>query len=197
MNKEEIRAFFDRLAPGWDQGMVTDERKLAYILDAAGVTAGTSVLDVACGTGVLFPFYLARGVSRVTAVDISPEMARIAALKCGDPRVDVLCGDMETIPVGERCDLCVIYNALPHFEDPARLMKRLALWVKPGGRLTVAHGMSLEALASHHSGSAAGVSCRMLTTEELAAAMAPWFRADRQISDEEKYLVSALRTEEN
>lgn len=33
------------------------------------------LLDVACGTGVLFPDYLARGAS-VTGIDISPEMAR-------------------------------------------------------------------------------------------------------------------------
>lgn len=87
MNKREVIAFFDKCAPGWDAHMVRDEEKISFILDVAGVKPGISVLDVACGTGVLFQDYLARGVSRVTGVDISPEMARIAVTKLRDPRV--------------------------------------------------------------------------------------------------------------
>ena len=91
------------------------------------------------------------------------------------PRVEVICGDIETIPVRRRCDCCVVYNAFPHFEDPLRLVARLVRWLKPGGRLTVAHGMSLEALQRHHTGGAAHVSRAMLSVEELAAVLAPWF----------------------
>ena len=81
MNKQEIAAFFDRYASRWDEHLVTDDAKMQTILDAAGVGEHTAVLDVACGTGVLFPYYLAREVAAVTAVDLSPEMARIAAEK--------------------------------------------------------------------------------------------------------------------
>ena len=144
MNKKEIIAYFDRCAPQWDARMVTDDGKINGILDAAGVREHDVVLDVACGTGVLFPYYLNRNVARVIGVDISPEMAKIAASKLHDPRIEVLCGDMETIPVRMQCDCCVIYNAFPHFEEPERLVERLAQWVKPGGRLTVAHSMGLE-----------------------------------------------------
>ena len=63
MDKQEIAAFFDRHAPQWDDHLVTDDTKLKTILDAAGVGEHTTVLDVACGTGVLFPYYLAREVA--------------------------------------------------------------------------------------------------------------------------------------
>lgn len=190
MNKREVIAFFDKCAPGWDAHMVRDEEKISFILDAAGIKPGISVLDVACGTGVLFPDYLARGVSRVTGVDISPEMARIAATKLHDPRVEVLCGDIETVELPRQYDCCVVYNAFPHFEDPARLVARLAELLAPGGRLTVAHGMSLEALHSHHAGAAHHVSRPMLPPEQLAALMASALEVDIMVSDDEKYVVS-------
>ena len=97
MNKREIIAYFDARAPEWDARMVRSDSKIAFILDAAGVRPGVSVLDVACGTGVLFGDYLARDAARVTGVDISPEMARIAVSKLRDPRVEVLCGDVEEL----------------------------------------------------------------------------------------------------
>lgn len=193
MNKREIAAFFDRLAPQWDNGMITDDRKLTFILDAAGVREHSVVLDVACGTGVLFPYYLARNVSRVIGVDLSAEMTRIAAAKQHDPRVEVICGDIEELPIHLLCDCCVVYNAFPHFEDPARLITRLAQWVRPGGRLTVAHGMSLAALHRHHAGRAEHVSREMLRAEELSSLFAPWFTVDIAVSDEEKYVVAGER----
>lgn len=102
MNKREIIAYFDARAPEWDARMVRSDSKIAFILDAAGVRPGVSVLDVACGTGVLFGDYLARDAARVTGVDISPEMARIAVSKLRDPRVEVLCGDVEELPLPRR-----------------------------------------------------------------------------------------------
>lgn len=190
MNKKEIAAFFDRLAPTWDEHMITDDGKLALILDTAGVTENCTVLDVACGTGVLFPYYLRRNVSRVIGVDISAEMARIAAAKLHDPRIEVVCGDIETLPVLTRCDCCMVYNAFPHFEDPARLIARLIPWLRPGGRLTVAHSMGIEALERHHAGSAASVSRPMLSAEELGSLLEPRFAVDTRVSDREKYIVS-------
>lgn len=190
MNKREVIEFFDRCAPGWDAGTVRDEGKIGFILDAAGVRPGCSVLDVACGTGVLFPDYLARGVSRITGVDISPEMARIAATKLHDPRVEVLCGDVETVELSRRYDCCVVYNAFPHFEDPARLVARLTVLLAPGGRLTVAHSMGLKALHRHHAGAAHHVSRPMLPPEQLASLMAPALTVDVMVSEEGKYVVS-------
>ena len=195
MNKKEIVTFFNTLAPTWDDHMVIDDRKTAEILDIAGITEHVSMLDVACGTGVLFPYYLRRGVSRIIGVDISPEMVRIAGSKLHDPRIEVICGDIETIPVHFPCDRCVVYNAFPHFEDPVHLVSRLVRWLKPGGRLTVAHSMSLDALRRHHSGRAESVSRDMLPAEDLGRLFSSWLRVDAMISDDEKYIVSGFKTQ--
>lgn len=193
MNKKEIIAFFNRQASEWDAHMIKSDRKINYILDAAGVYENGVVLDVACGTGVLFPYYLERNVAKIVGVDFSSEMVRIAVSKCCDPRVEVICGDIETIPVRIQCDCCVVYNAFPHFEEPVRLLGQLSKWIKPNGRLTIAHGMSLEALARHHEKRAQHVSRDMLTPQEMKKIASPWFDIDIEISDDEKYVVSGVR----
>lgn len=193
IDKREVIAFFDRCAPAWDAGMVRHEPVIEAILDNAGVGSGMRVLDVACGTGVLFPDYLARGAS-VTGIDISPEMARIAAEKfAGEPRVQVLCGDVEEAVFSQPFDVVMVYNAFPHFPDPARLIARLGRLVKPGGRLSVAHGMSREAIDSHHSGAAHRVSNGLMHEDALRALLAPYCDVDVCVSDARMYQVAGTK----
>ena len=118
IERSDVISFFDRCAPDWDAEMIRNEPVIRTILDNADIRAGVDVLDVACGTGVLFPDYLARDVHSVTGVDIAPEMARRAAEKFPDARVTVLCGDIETVPLPQQFDRCMVYNAFPHFPDP-------------------------------------------------------------------------------
>ena len=92
MEKKDVAEFFDRCAPWWDSDLIRNEAVIQLILDNSGLTGGMDVLDVACGTGVLFPDYLKRGVESLTAIDISPEMAKIAAAKF--PEARVICGDV-------------------------------------------------------------------------------------------------------
>ena len=195
MNKQDVISFFDRCAPTWDAEMIRNEGAIAAILDAAGIVPGVTVLDVACGTGVLFPDYLARGAASVTGVDISPEMARIAAGKVSDGRVTVLCGDVENIALSQKYDRCVVYNAFPHFPEPENLIRALAGHLNPGGRLTIAHGMSRAAIDRHHSGGASKVSRGLMHEDELAGLFAPCFHVDVKVSDEEKYIVSGCLRE--
>ena len=193
IDKREVIAFFDRCAPAWDAGMVRHEPVIEAILDNAGVGSGMRVLDVACGTGVLFPDYLARGAS-VTGIDISPEMARIAAEKfAGEPRVQVLCGDVEEAVFSQPFDVVMVYNAFPHFPDPARLIARLGRLVKPGGRLSVAHGMSRAAIDGHHSGAAHRVSNGLMHEDALRALLAPYCDVDVCVSDARMYQVAGTK----
>ena len=134
IEQKDVIAFFDERAGEWDAGMVRSDEKIGRILDNAKVTAGSRVLDIACGTGVLIGDYLRRNVESVTAVDISPEMIRIAREKFPQENVRFVCGDAETAPLGEGFDAIVIYNAFPHFPDPERLVARLAALLAPGAR---------------------------------------------------------------
>ena len=193
MEKREIAEFFDRCAPWWDADMIRNEVIITTILDNAGIRGGMDVLDVACGTGVLFPDYLKRGVSSLTGIDISTEMAKIAAAKF--PEATVICGDVEETQFDKTFDAIMVYNAFPHFPDPEKLIRVLAGLVKPGGRLSVAHGMSRQQLLQHHAGRASRVSIDLLHEKELAALFAPYFDVDVVISNDRMYQVAGTRRE--
>ena len=185
----EVIAFFDRLAPGWDVEMIRNDEIINTILDNAGVTAGKDVLDVACGTGVLIPDYLRRDVASVTAIDISPRMAEIAQGKFPQEEVTILCGDVETADFGKQFDCIVVYNAFPHFPDPERLIARLSSLLKTGGTLTVAHGMSREKIDAHHHGAASHVSNGLMSAEDLAAIFEKYLLVGTVLSDDRMYQV--------
>jgi len=194
MEKKDVIAFFDRCAPTWDADMIKSDVKIGKILDNAEVDAGMDVLDVACGTGVMFDYYLERGVSSVTGIDISPEMAKIAAGKYAkEPRVQVICGDVEEYSFHRKFDRIVVYNAFPHFPYPKRLIKTLAGLLKEDGRLTVAHGMSREAIDGHHSGAASKVSNGLMTAESLKRIFDAHFDVEVVISNRHMYQVSGVK----
>lgn len=190
MEKKDVISFFDKCASWWDDDMIRNEDIISVILDNGGIKEGLDILDVACGTGVLFPDYLKRGAASVTGIDISPEMAKIAQRKF--PEVNVICGDVETTTFDRKFDAIMVYNAFPHFPDPARLIQVLAELVKPGGRLSVAHGMSRAALTHHHE-RASAVSIDLLEENTLADLFAPWFHVDVIISNDRMYQVAGIR----
>lgn len=192
VKQEKVQSFFDRLAPDWDRDRAVCPEVLREILDRAGVVPGRRVLDVACGTGVLFPFYLERGAAQVTGVDLSPEMIRIAAQKHQDSRITLIAGDVERAGL-EPCDCIVILNALPHFPDPERLFATLSDRLVPGGRLTVAHDRPRQAINGHHQQTASEVSRGLPPAEETAALAGKYLTVDTIIDDETKYIVSGTK----
>ncbi len=195
MNKQDVITFFDHYASTWDADMIRNESVINTILDNGGVTTDCTVLDVACGTGVLFPDYLQRNVKSVTAVDISPEMARIAAGKYPNSPIEVICGDIETLSLDQEFDCCMVYNAFPHFPDPKRLITVLSSHLKPDGILSVAHGMSREWINRHHEGRASKVSMGLLSEQELANIFSNYLEVTTVISSEEMYQVCGRKRE--
>ena len=187
MNKQDIISFFDRLAPDWDADMIRHDAVITAILDNAEISEGMEVLDVACGTGVLFPDYISRKVKSVTAIDIAPEMVRIAREKF--PEVAVLCGDVTEARFDKKFDRIVVYNAFPHFPEPEKLIEALSALLKTGGILTVAHGMSRAQIDRHHEGGASKVSVGLMHEDALAAIFEKYLVVTTKISDEKMYQV--------
>lgn len=192
MEKKDIIEFFDKCAPNWDTDMIRNDEVINTILDNANVREGKEVLDVACGTGVLIPDYLARNVKSVTGIDISPKMVNIAQQKFPQEKVRILCGDVETAEFVQKFDCIVVYNAFPHFTDAEHLIKVLVSHLKQGGTLTVAHGMSRAQIDNCHAGSASKVSNGLMSEEELAEIFKKYLEVTVKISDENMYQVAGV-----
>ncbi len=194
MEKKDVIEFFDRCAPNWDAQMIKSDVIIGKILDNAEVGEGMDVLDVACGTGVMFDYYLDRGVASVTGIDISPEMAKIAAEKYAEAdKIQVICADVEEYDFQKKFDRIVVYNAFPHFPYPKRLLKTLAGLLKENGRLTVAHGQSREAIDGHHKGSASKVSNGLMEADSLKRIFDAHFQVEVVISNDHMYQVSGVK----
>ena len=196
MNKTDVISFFDSIAAGWDSVQADRTEIINRILDNAGIAEGQDVLDVACGTGILFPFYMQRNVASVTGIDISHEMARLAAEKHADiENIKVICGDVEQTVFDKKFDSIVVYNAFPHFPDPEALIARLSSLLKEGGRLTNAHGDSREKIDDHHKGAASKVSNGLMHAESLKQLFVPFFDVEIMISNDLMYQVTGIRKE--
>lgn len=193
IKKSDVIEFFDKCAANWDEGMIRDDKIINNILDNAKVTEGSRVLDVACGTGVLIPDYLSRNVKMITAIDISPEMIKIAKSKFHKSNVQFMCGDVMASDIGDDYDAIIIYNAFPHFSQPEKLLELLSGKLKPGGRLTVAHGMSREKIDAHHKGEASKVSNGLMEAEKLADIFDRYINVVKIISNDNMYQVVGER----
>ena len=109
------------------------------VLDAADVTDGSSVLDVACGTGVLARTASGRtGVQgSVVGLDVSPGMLAVAE-RLG-PAIQWRQGAAENLPFeDDTFDAVVSQFGLMFFEDRSRAIAEMIRVLAPGGRLAVA-----------------------------------------------------------
>src|SRR5215468_1771026 len=98
-----------------------------------------SAADIGCGTG-LFARYLSECWSApVWAVDISPEMLRVARRNCLGANVGLLRQDIRCLRLPERVDLVTSnFDALNHLtgKDDLRVaFQRIAENLRPGGHL--------------------------------------------------------------
>ncbi|MFA9464114.1 MAG: class I SAM-dependent methyltransferase [Velocimicrobium sp.] len=193
MIKQDVIKFFDHYASQWDADMIRNDSIINTILDNAGVFAGTSVLDVACGTGVLIPDYLKRDVNSVLAIDISSKMIEIAQKKFQDTIVQFVCADIETVSISQKFDCCVVYNAFPHFPSPENLIRVLADMLNVHGTLTIAHGMNRAKIDQHHKGAASNVSLGLMSEDALSELMNPYFTVTTKISNDSMYQVTGIK----
>ena len=192
MDTESIRNYFNNAADGWDS-KVPDRTIIDRILDNANICEGKHVLDVGCGTGVLFPFFLERKVASVTAIDISDRMVHIARSKFPDKRIEVVCGDAEFHAFDRTFDSIVIYNAFPHLVDPQATIDHLLGSLEKGGVLTIAHGMSRQKILAIHSQKACEVSLPLPGIESLSEMLERRINVVKAISNDEFYQVVCVK----
>jgi SAM-dependent methyltransferase len=109
------------------------------------VGRGQRVLELGCGNGSFTRALVAAGC-QVVAIEIDREAATLAAPYCERTVV----GDMESPLLDEALaqdsfDVVLAADVLEHLRDPAKVLRRVARHIRPGGRLiaslpNVAHG---------------------------------------------------------
>lgn len=133
------RRFFATAAGRWDR--MRDELfgSRFYILSLLGLLPEElAVADLGCGTGPLSEA-LAPFVAKVYAVDgVEPMLDAARERLAPYPNVEVLQGELEALPLGERLvDVATLILVLHHLPDPAKVIAEVARILRPGGRLLI------------------------------------------------------------
>lgn len=189
-----MQAFFDQHATAWDTQLVVDDELIRSMLRLLPIQAGADVLDIGCGTGVMFPFILSLDPAKVDAVDLSKEMIAIAKKKATDARIRCTHADFLLWDKMEQYDFALIYNAYPHFMDKQLFAAKLHDVLRPGGRFVILHGAGRTKINGHHTGERVfKLSVPLRPCEEEALQYQQHFDVDFKIDTEKCYVLSGTK----
>ncbi|MDL4773590.1 MULTISPECIES: class I SAM-dependent methyltransferase [Thermomonosporaceae] len=123
-------------APAYERGFARLTDHIAGpLLDAAGVGAGTRVLDVGTGPGVVSARAAGRG-AEVSAMDADPLMAETAARNV--PGLDARVAILPDVPFADGSFDAVAGNfVINHVGDPGAALTALRRVLRPAGRLAL------------------------------------------------------------
>ena len=146
--------FFDQLAAEWDLMFTSEDlERLSHLVAAMPVTPGMELLDLGCGTGIMFDILRRRvgDSGSVTGVDFSIEMAEKAHRNFPFDNVNVVDADVIFLPFKESAfDMGVAFSSFPHFSNQQKALDEAHRVLKPGAKLYVIHLLSSKELAAVH-----------------------------------------------
>jgi 2-polyprenyl-3-methyl-5-hydroxy-6-metoxy-1,4-benzoquinol methylase/glycosyltransferase involved in cell wall biosynthesis len=121
----------------------------ANIAVTLALPAGSTILDVGCGSGWLSEYFARLGYV-VKGIDISPELIEMSRQRVAripypvDPETTMRCDfevhDIEHAALNEQFDCVICYDSLHHFEDERAVIGHLAAATRYGGSLFILEG---------------------------------------------------------
>ena len=152
---ERRRKYFEEHVDDWDKSFTAEDLEiLSFLIDSFDVKQNQKVVDLGCGTGVLFDI-LRRKVApggMVVGVDSCPGMVKKARQNFPFENVYELDADVESLPLKEDIfDHAITFAAFAHFTYPGDVIKEVARVLKKSGHFFIIHLLGSEELQQHHS----------------------------------------------
>jgi cyclopropane-fatty-acyl-phospholipid synthase len=141
----------------WDDSVTTldeaEERMLALTCERAGLANGQQILELGCGWGSL-SLWMAEHFpgARITAVSNSrtqKEHIDAMATARGLTNLEIITQDMNVFTIDRQFDRIVSVEMFEHMKNYQLLLRKVAGWLVPGGRLFV-HIFTHRELAYHY-----------------------------------------------
>ena len=171
-----IREKFDAWAPSWDAMEGWDENVLEDLLSKIPQGHYDSILDLACGTGVMSKRLQEHFHGQVLGIDLSAKMIEAATKKFANEKgISFLTADFYDF-TQKGFDLILLHNAYPHFLDVDGLCEKASEALNPGGIFAIMHSCGREELNSHHAGNAAPISFLLDSPKKEAMRFAKHFK---------------------
>lgn len=113
-----------------------------------GINRGDSVIDVACGTGIVARVARERlgPEARIVGVDVAPAMLAVA--RAVEPAIEWREGNATSLPVsaGEQFTVLTCHQGLQFMPDKPAVIREMRRVLAPGGRIALATWCALEDL---------------------------------------------------
>jgi ubiquinone/menaquinone biosynthesis C-methylase UbiE len=140
-HEERILDQFTRQAmPFSTANAITDANTLRLIVAAAAPGPDDTVLDVACGGGIIVCAF-APEVKHATGIDMTPAMLDRARQLAAEKRIANVSwdqGDVGSLPYADGAfDIVVTRFSMHHFLDPIGVLREMVRVCAPGGRVVV------------------------------------------------------------
>jgi ubiquinone/menaquinone biosynthesis C-methylase UbiE len=147
-HESRVRDEFSRQAETFSSSAaLTDAALTDRFVAALGEAGQGSVLDVACGPGILSAA-IAKAAREVVAFDLTPQMLQKAAQRCaaaGLGNVSFREGNAAELPFADASfDAVVTRLSVHHFDRPQRVMSEIFRVLRPGGTFVIADVISSE-----------------------------------------------------
>lgn len=127
---------FDRIALVSPDGATHNEHYHDFLLRHLPSHC-QNALDIGCGTGA-FARRLAEHAQRVTAVDLSPEMIRLAQERSAKYRnIDFQLADIREVPLSSESFDCIASIATLHHLPFAEILLKMKTALKPRGTILI------------------------------------------------------------
>lgn len=188
------------MAAEWDLDYTAEDlERLARLVDSMKVPLGSHILDLGCGTGILFDM-LRRKVGTkgsVTGVDFSIQMVQRAHRNFPFNNINVVDADVSALPFADKTfDIGIGFRAFPHFGDKRKALAEIHRVLKPAAKLSVIHLVSSKQLAMHHHRQGGAVADDVLpTADEMKRMFAEAGFAHLAIDDHPNlYLATAINS---
>ncbi len=138
----------------WDETTRTlddsEAAMLALTVERARLEDGQRILELGCGWGSL-SLWMAEHLPRAEILCVSNSASQREtilelAAERGLDNIDVVTADMRDFDAGTTFDRIVSVEMFEHMSNYRELMRRIASWLRPGGRLFVHHFCHRELL---------------------------------------------------
>ncbi|MCY6356353.1 class I SAM-dependent DNA methyltransferase [Clostridium sp. ZS2-4] len=150
MKIKNQKEFFNETYKKWAESISEERLTLVKkVVALLGISEGNSVLDAACGTGILYCALKDIHLKDYLAVDISEKM--LEELNKVFPEAKTKCLDFDKkITLDDKFDYVIIFNSIPHFENIDILFANTKKLLNTGGKFAIIHGRTRKGIKEHH-----------------------------------------------
>ncbi|MFH2036412.1 MAG: methyltransferase domain-containing protein [Candidatus Zixiibacteriota bacterium] len=151
---DERKKFFANEAEEWDKELTAEDLEVvSFLIDSFGIKRGDKIVDLGCGTGVLFDMLRRKVGSEgtVIGVDFCPNMLDRAKRNFPFENVYEINADVGQLPLEkESFNMAACFAAFAHFTDPKAVMQEISRVLTRGAQFHIIHLMGSGKFEEYH-----------------------------------------------